>query len=158
MTMRKSISWDKQYCRRNHDTYMVGRNVGGTCMQCCRESANRATKRKWAFLKEHKPDEYKWRTREAGWRAVKIKNTDGSRFRALDYDLLFDTQKGKCRLCQKHVEELKKDLVADHDHVTGVIRGLLCNECNLALGKFEKLNNENTKEYLSSCLSKAHLT
>ena len=36
---------------------------------------------------------------------------------------------GKCATCDKTT-----DLVIDHDHATGVVRGLLCRECNLALG------------------------
>ena len=41
-------------------------------------------------------------------------------------------QRGKCAVCQ---EKPKKDrLVVDHDHETGRVRGLLCRQCNLALG------------------------
>jgi len=37
---------------------------------------------------------------------------------------------GKCATCDS-----TKRLVIDHDHATGMVRGLLCNDCNLALGK-----------------------
>ncbi|UVD39733.1 endonuclease VII [Streptomyces phage RosePharie] len=36
---------------------------------------------------------------------------------------------GKCYTCDS-----TEDLVIDHDHATGVVRGLLCNSCNVALG------------------------
>lgn len=39
---------------------------------------------------------------------------------------------GKCWTCDS-----AESLVIDHDHATGVVRGLLCNDCNLALGKIK---------------------
>ena len=51
-----------------------------------------------------------------------------------EYDLMFTEQKGKCACCGSHQNELTKNLAVDHDHDTGLIRGLLCNHCNLAIG------------------------
>jgi hypothetical protein len=48
-------------------------------------------------------------------------------------DLLFK-QNSTCLICHKHRNELNKDLVVDHCHETGKIRGLLCNMCNTSLG------------------------
>ncbi len=39
-----------------------------------------------------------------------------------------------------------RDLVIDHCHYTGAIRGLLCNQCNLLAGKIEK--NKGLVDYL----------
>lgn len=40
-------------------------------------------------------------------------------------------QNGQCKICDK----IPKDrLVVDHNHDTGVIRGLLCRQCNAAIG------------------------
>ena len=51
-----------------------------------------------------------------------------------DYNTLFQEQGGKCAICGVHQLELKQTLSVDHDHSTGQIRGLLCGNCNRALG------------------------
>ena len=52
------------------------------------------------------------------------------------YNDLFDAQNGRCAICGIHQSELDKKLYVDHDHNTGVVRGLLCQKCNSALGMF----------------------
>jgi hypothetical protein len=42
---------------------------------------------------------------------------------------MMTAQGGKCAGCTRAVA-----LVVDHDHKNGVVRGLLCNQCNTALG------------------------
>jgi hypothetical protein len=49
-----------------------------------------------------------------------------------DFDKLAKEQDYRCKGCNK----IKK-LVVDHNHVTGEVRGLLCNKCNPALGLLE---------------------
>lgn len=51
-----------------------------------------------------------------------------------NYDELYDKQQGKCLVCGKHQSLFKRRLVVDHNHMTGKVRGLLCNTCNCALG------------------------
>jgi len=51
-----------------------------------------------------------------------------------EYDLMFQAQKGCCRICGIPQSYLKQRLSIDHDHKTDRIRGLLCNTCNVALG------------------------
>jgi len=52
-----------------------------------------------------------------------------------DYDQMLMLQNHHCALCDRTPEqELYGRLNVDHDHRTGVIRGLLCTPCNHALG------------------------
>lgn len=51
-----------------------------------------------------------------------------------DYSSLFEKQDGCCAICNERKE---KRLSVDHNHTTGSIRGLLCNNCNRGLGFFK---------------------
>ena len=53
------------------------------------------------------------------------------------YNELFDSQCGKCAICGTHQKDLSTKLAVDHIHSTGVIRGLLCYNCNMGLGRFK---------------------
>jgi hypothetical protein len=46
-------------------------------------------------------------------------------------------QKGKCKICG---DKMKRPNV-DHDHKTGLYRGLLCIPCNVGLGVYERKKN-----------------
>jgi len=46
------------------------------------------------------------------------------------YEDLFQRQHGCCAICLRPSTEFKTKLAVDHDHVSGHIRGLLCNNCN----------------------------
>ena len=56
-----------------------------------------------------------------------------------DYEKLFEQQKGVCAICEKVetkicTQGIIQSLSVDHDHSTGMIRGLLCDKCNHAIG------------------------
>ncbi len=53
-----------------------------------------------------------------------------------DYDRMLAEQEGCCAICERHAEVLGQPLGVDHDHGTKAVRGLLCDDCNLGLGKF----------------------
>lgn len=46
----------------------------------------------------------------------------------VEYYTLLDSQGGACAICR--MVPKKQNLAVDHDHKTGVIRGLLCSTCN----------------------------
>lgn len=51
-----------------------------------------------------------------------------------DYNKMFYLQEGKCAICNIHQSCFKRALSIDHNHQTGVVRGLLCQRCNVMLG------------------------
>lgn len=61
-----------------------------------------------------------------------------------DYEMMYEAQGGVCAIC--HQPETAKAgrsggvklLAVDHDHMTGAIRGLLCQQCNMGIGNFNE--------------------
>jgi hypothetical protein len=59
-----------------------------------------------------------------------------------EYRALLDRQNGQCAICgvregHRSCRGRECRLAIDHDHRTGAIRGLLCNNCNRGLGRFK---------------------
>lgn len=55
------------------------------------------------------------------------------------YEEFIKKQESKCACCKKPLEDFcsgqgKKTICVDHDHNTGVVRGLLCGLCNTGIG------------------------
>jgi len=46
---------------------------------------------------------------------------------------LFHFQDSRCAICRRE-EPGKRGWATDHDHQTGVVRGILCHNCNLKMG------------------------
>ena len=70
-----------------------------------------------------------------------------------DYNEMFIKQKGCCGICGIHEIELPDwgkyiKLCIDHDHKTGNVRGLLCNNCNSKLG-WHEIMEDAIKNYLN---------
>lgn len=54
------------------------------------------------------------------------KNIDGTQFTAEQHDQML---RMSCEVCGS-----SSKVVVDHDHITGFVRGVLCDKCNLSLG------------------------
>ena len=64
-----------------------------------------------------------------------------------DLTRMIQEQNNKCAICMQPESRVYKDrlngsmrianLCIDHDHETGIVRDLLCHDCNTALGKFK---------------------
>lgn len=65
-----------------------------------------------------------------------------------DYQTIFVKQNGECAICNKTGT---RPLVVDHNHDTGAMRELLCNNCNSAIGFIyeDLMILENIKHYLT---------
>lgn len=50
---------------------------------------------------------------------------------------MFNLQNGCCAICSRHQSNLSRVLQVDHNHTTGVVRGLLCTKCNTKLAVVE---------------------
>ncbi len=50
------------------------------------------------------------------------------------YLAMREAQSGLCAVCRGPFSSNGKHIHVDHDHATGKVRGILCRDCNLALG------------------------
>lgn len=70
-------------------------------------------------------------------RAIKSQNIRRYGVTPEDWEQMFETQGGRCKICKKHQSELSRVFHIDHCHSTGKVRGLLCMNCNTGLGNFK---------------------
>lgn len=102
------------------------------------EKAGRAKQAEWHAA--HKEDANKGR-RERRNTEVGLTMELSNRYKKYgisveQYNEMFTAQYGCCAICNKHQSAFKRRLAVDHDHETGIVRGLLCGSCNTSLGGF----------------------
>lgn len=51
-----------------------------------------------------------------------------------EYIKLFSEQNNSCAICKSEEPSNSRGWHVDHNHTTGVVRGILCHHCNLLLG------------------------
>jgi hypothetical protein len=75
-----------------------------------------------------------------------------------EFWIMWEIYKGRCGICgilmkvpENRQGQSLQVVAVDHDHNTGIVRGLLCNACNKGLGLFKDSieNLEKAKEYLN---------
>lgn len=155
----------KPFCKRGHP------RTGPTTRQGCLECRAVVYSENWEKNKERILSERKrWREenpvlardvyvknrmncREWQWKKLGVINVDGTPFTRHDYNRVFQIQGGLCRGCERHQSEFDCVLYVDHDHSTGMFRGLLCRSCNTILGNAR--DSENVLVNLISYLRKA---
>jgi hypothetical protein len=66
-----------------------------------------------------------------------MKQYNLKRYYGLDWDTyqtMLKTANNRCEICGEAEPKAQKSLSVDHCHETGQIRGLLCSNCNPAIG------------------------
>lgn len=138
----------------NHTAVHVVSNVNpdarrGDC-RACGPSVRlvfKAHRTRWACLASESR-----RTPEAQARRVRAAKLARYGLTITQYDAMRLAQANRCAIC----DEESASLVVDHDHSTGVVRGLLCHLCNLGLGHFR--DRMPVLERAQAYLAKAHAT
>lgn len=74
------------------------------------------------------PAKVQSKNRRKGWRYANIQITEEQYFQ------MIKRQNGLCAICQIQ----PKKLCVDHNHKTGQVRELLCQQCNLAIGNVKE--------------------
>ena len=95
---------------------------------------------------EHRTEELKRQKeyRDKGGEKLKIRVKDGRLRRKYNFSYsqfldMAKKQKGKCLICGIDLvfgDKGKGHAMLDHSHKTGIVRGILCQECNHGLGQF----------------------
>ena len=118
--------------------------AGGLCINCYQKEHPRDPQKVAAVKVDYEQRHRKERTRKN--RCWFRENPGKERIYHLksNYDLtperfeeILKSQNYACALC--HVLFNGQTPSVDHDHVTGIVRGLLCRTCNLHLGWLEKI-------------------
>lgn len=86
------------------------------------------------YQEKYKAYKQSMRGKHAYWKG-NIKSLYG--ISPAEYDAKLSSQGGCCAICQRHQIEFQRRLHVDHDHETGAFRGVLCTNCNTAIGKFQ---------------------
>lgn len=128
-----------EQCKRGHkftpeNTYLhAGRRI---CRTCKRDYKRHAVKTGAQFIRKE-------------YRASNLKRKGVTE---QQYGALLTAQGGACAICRRTKPRSdQKNFAIDHCHATGVVRGLLCSRCNMALGLLD-----DSQEMLSR--SAAYLT
>ncbi len=134
------------------------RNTGdSSCVECAR-SRSRIRMRKLRESGSHLPAHYRYEQGDAGKATRKRYNAGTGKINSKkatlknkfgmtleEYSTLLEQQNHQCAVCSTPRSLLKRDLSVDHNHSTGKIRGLLCDNCNIALGHLkediQRMNN-----------------
>ena len=86
--------------------------------------------------------------------AIERKQTSMRRYNMThdEFEALQALRKDGCMICGE--KERDYTLNIDHDHATGAVRGLLCMNCNVMLGWFEK-HTKNIQKYLAGQINQS---
>ena len=138
-----------EICCHGHNTLIGRRDKWGACRVCKNERAR--TRYCNLSIDQRRAIYNKPINRNRQWAKYGIKNLEGQPFTSIDYDRAYQIQSGRCKIptCNKHQSELHRAFDVDHNHKTGIFRGLLCGDCNTDIGILEGKKYSDYKVYLN---------
>jgi hypothetical protein len=142
-----------------NDFYKQDRNKDGYKTECksCSYNQHKKYRNSGGKEKERLSEEKRKNKDPDKWRNYLYQRTYG--ITLTDYNTMLENQNHCCKLCGEsekvratNKERTPRRLAIDHDHNTGKVRGLLCHQCNVVLGQYEKYKDLFPKfqEYLDS--------
>lgn len=137
--MTKTCSYCKKVLTLPH--FAVDRKAKyGRCCKCKNCAKEYRLKNKTRIAKSSK--EWRSKNKEKHQSDVRFVNykKQGLQLTKEEYFFIYEKQKGECAICGKTSSSGKK-LCLDHCHKTLKIRGFLCPDCNIGLGKFKDDHN-----------------
>lgn len=114
----------QEYCRNGHLMAETREPTSSGTTRCkvCREDKQKAAR-------QESPERFQSRVFES--RLKKFDLTPN------DYEMILEFQEYSCAICKRHSNEFKTRLSVDHCHITNKVRGLLCLQCNTAIGSLK---------------------
>lgn len=110
-----------EYCKRGHkDGWIVTASGQRRCRECDREHDRR---------RNQKPERKRYNRNKNLLRDYGITLEQ--------FEDKWQTQNGQCAICCGDLEMGKGGHAVDHDHTSGLVRGLLCKPCNNGLGHLQ---------------------
>lgn len=134
-----------QNCGKSMSLHGANAAIQVFCSEKCR-AADKRSKYTATQLVERSSYGYRWR----------LMNSYGITIE--QYQRIWADQYGLCAICFRSESEIGERLCVDHDHDTGIVRGLLCRKCNKAIGGFCELIErvERAAEYMKQAKAKKH--
>lgn len=106
------------------------KNTSDTLYPSCKDCQNKKSAQVNKARRDRDPEQERLKQRSAQLRhyyGIDLK----------EYEHLLVRQGGRCAICGVEECVSGKSFSVDHDHSTGIVRGILCMDCNVSLGKMK---------------------
>lgn len=148
---------DSKYCSEFYSTARSGRVEYDVMCKLCRCASN---KRRYSRNRRAILDRQRRYQINKGRRAIKSQELLSRYGISIeDFERMERECGGLCEICGREGSfDGTKKLCVDHCHATGVVRGLLCDKCNMAIGYLSDspLHARKAMEYLARHVSRVY--